>query len=250
MSTNATPKRSVPARDTEERHNVQDMHAPIMREQAEPRDGFEPIPPWMSIILGVLVFWGGWYVARYSGDFRGDVFNEAPPARNGATPGSQVQDPPEVVGKRLFGTYCVACHKQDGLGVPGQYPPLAGSEWVTGPPARLKRILLNGLTGPVTVKGEVFGKENMPAWGDNGPTKLKDDQIAAVLTFLRQKMNDGAGPITPEEVAATRAAKDVKGRAKPWTAEELLKVPEAQKDEPPAAAPKPDDKGAAKSKAP
>lgn len=200
-----------------ERTDVGEIHAPIMRELREPRDGYEPVPMWLICAAGLLLFWGGWYLAAYSGDWRADVFDEDPPDRfTGAAAPPEPVDPISR-GKKLFTANCVACHQAAGTGVPNQYPPLAGSEWVTGEPGRLKRILLGGLNGPVTVKGAVFNNQ-MPAFGE----RLKDDQIAAVLTFIRQEWGNAAGAITPEQVAATRAA--IKGCTDPWTEKELLAV--------------------------
>ena len=61
--------------DVHEAHNVQALHAPIMREQAEPRDGFEPVPFWVAVIFGGLLAWGGYYVGTNSADFRRDDAN-------------------------------------------------------------------------------------------------------------------------------------------------------------------------------
>ncbi len=65
--------------DDLEMEDVHHLHAPIMREQAEPRDGFEPIPLWLTIFYGVIVFWGGYYLASYNGGFQPDVYNERRP---------------------------------------------------------------------------------------------------------------------------------------------------------------------------
>lgn len=213
--------------DSQERYNVAAMHAPIIREKQEPRDGFEPIPPWIAIFYGALIFWGGYYLARYSGDFRADIYDEN---NRGGVAKEKAPEDPIAMGKRLFTGNCAACHQPTGLGNPGQTPPLAGSEWVVGKPEVLIRILLHGLQGPVTVKGANFNG-NMPPFG----AKLKPDQIAAVLTFIRQEWGNQASPISPEMVQAVMTSAGNRGGQ--WTVPELDSVPPIEGVAPPEAEP-------------
>jgi len=120
-------------------------------------------------------------------------------------------------GKQVFSTTCAACHQATGEGVPGVYPPLAGSEWVTGDEAKVVRILLHGVTGPIEVAGETFNSM-MPPWG----ATLKDADIAAVLTYVRGTWGNKGAPITAAKVASIRAA--TTSRTTPWTAAELAAV--------------------------
>ena len=120
-------------------------------------------------------------------------------------------------GKQVFSTTCAACHQATGEGVPGVYPPLAGSEWVNGDEAKLVRILLHGVTGPIEVAGETFNSM-MPPWG----ATLKDADIAAVLTYVRGTWGNKGAPITAAKVASIRAA--TTSRTTPWTAAELAAV--------------------------
>jgi mono/diheme cytochrome c family protein len=82
----------------------------------------------------------------------------------------------EADGKKVFTTICAACHQQSGEGVEATFPPLAGSEWAMGDEAKLVRIILQGLIGPIEVAGEPFAGA-MPGWAD----MLKDNEVAAVL---------------------------------------------------------------------
>jgi mono/diheme cytochrome c family protein len=120
-------------------------------------------------------------------------------------------------GKQVFSTTCAACHQATGEGVPGVYPPLAGSEWVNGEDAKVIRILLHGVTGPIEVAGETFNSM-MPPWGGT----LKDADIAAVLTYVRSQWGNKGAPITAAKVASIRAATST--RTTPWTAAELAAV--------------------------
>jgi mono/diheme cytochrome c family protein len=120
-------------------------------------------------------------------------------------------------GKQVYSTTCAACHQAAGEGVEGTYPPLAGSEWVNGDDAKVVRIVLNGVSGPLEVAGETYSGM-MPAWGP----VLKDDDIAAVLTYVRSSWGNKAQPITAATVAKIRAA--TASRSTPWTAAELAKL--------------------------
>jgi mono/diheme cytochrome c family protein len=100
---------------------------------------------------------------------------------------------------------------------------LAGSEWVTGSKNRLISILHKGIAGPINVKGVLYNN-NMPAWGDAAPVPLKDDQISAILTYIRSDWGNNASPITTEEVAAKR--KELVSMSNPWNEAGLLALPE------------------------
>ncbi|MDP3774640.1 MAG: hypothetical protein Q8Q85_10280, partial [Gemmatimonadales bacterium] len=88
-----------------------------------------------------------------------------------------------------------------------------GSEYVTGDAGRLARVVLNGLGGPVTVKGVRYNGA-MPPW-----KQLGDAELAAVLSYVRASWGNTAGPVTAEDVARERAATE--SRTAPWTIREL-----------------------------
>jgi mono/diheme cytochrome c family protein len=99
-----------------------------------------------------------------------------------------------MAGKRIYDQYCVACHMSNGSGAPGMNPPLAGVDMVTGDKSTLIKIMLNGLSEPMVIKGETYNNA-MPAH-----SFLSDKQIADVLTYIRNTFGNKADPITPEEV--------------------------------------------------
>jgi mono/diheme cytochrome c family protein len=103
------------------------------------------------------------------------------------------------------------------MGVPGAFPPLAGSEWVAGSEERIIRIVLLGLNGPITVAGKDFNSAMAPLGA-----VLKDEQIANALTYVRSEWGNSAPEVKPETVAKIRA--ELAGRTAPWTVEELLKT--------------------------
>lgn len=114
--------------------------------------------------------------------------------------------------------HCVTCHQPDGNGLPAaQFPPIAKSRWVTGNPERLIRLTLHGLMGPIEVNGTQY-QGLVPMTPFKG---LSDEEIAGVLTFVRNSFGNQASPIVPDQVKSVRAAtKDQNGFLNPA---ELLK---------------------------
>ncbi|MBA2602988.1 MAG: cytochrome c [Acidobacteria bacterium] len=111
---------------------------------------------------------------------------------------------------------CAACHQGDGGGLEGVAPPLVGVDWVTGPAGLSARILLHGLSGPVEVLGKTYNLE-MPAFGF-----MVDEQIAAVLTYVRRAWGHRADPVSPEFISKLR--QEYSSRDRPWSATELLEL--------------------------
>ena len=117
-------------------------------------------------------------------------------------------------GAEIFAVTCASCHQANGEGVPDRYPPLAGSEWVSGDADRMLRIVLHGLTGEVEVQGEMF-TGLMPAWGPN----LNDPQMAAVVSYVRDRFGGGAKAVTVADVRRVRKA--TASRKAPYTPREV-----------------------------
>lgn len=99
-----------------------------------------------------------------------------------------------AVGQKIYNQYCMACHQSNGLGASGRFPPLAGTDWVTGDTERLTHIILNGMEGSINVNGEIYDGV-MPQHAF-----LNDDQIADVLTYIRTHFGNEAGSVTAEQV--------------------------------------------------
>ena len=106
---------------------------------------------------------------------------------------------PVVRGEALYGQSCAACHQPTGTGLPGAFPPLAGSDYLLADPERAVGIVLHGLSGAVTVNGVTY-ESAMP------PMPLEDADVAAVLTYVLQAWGNQGAPVTAERVAAVRAA--------------------------------------------
>jgi len=104
-------------------------------------------------------------------------------------------------GKLVYDTYCLPCHQADGGGVPRMNPPLVKTSYVLGDKKRLIGIVLNGMDEPLEIDGETF--TNIMAPHDF----LKDQEIADVLTFVRNSFGNKASAVLPGEVKTARAEK-------------------------------------------
>ncbi|MCG2590215.1 PVC-type heme-binding CxxCH protein [Rhodohalobacter sulfatireducens] len=114
--------------------------------------------------------------------------------------------------------YCGTCHQPDGKGLTASgFPPLAGTQWVNGNEERLIKLTLHGLAGPIEVLGEEY-PGNVPMTPFGG--MLNDEEVAAVLTYVRNAFGNEASPITPEKVGEVRAATQDKNGF--YSPEELL----------------------------
>ncbi|NBS06326.1 MAG: hypothetical protein EBS69_02790 [Verrucomicrobia bacterium] len=181
-----------------------------------PAERHAPVPGWLLGVGIILSFWAGGYLFFYSGGFRGDVYDPGQITWGPVNTGPVVPPDPKVIGKRLFTANCAQCHQATGLGQASKN--------------RLISILHKGIAGPINVKGLLYNN-NMPAWGDGAPVPLKDEQISAILTYIRSDWGNSADPVTTEEVAAKR--KELAGMNNPWSEAGLLALPD-QSATPPA----------------
>ncbi len=102
-------------------------------------------------------------------------------------------------GGSVYMQNCSSCHGSNGKGQPGAFPPLVGNPVVTGDSRQVIHIVKAGLTGPIKVKGQSYNGQ-MPSWSGT----LKNDQIAAVVSYIRSSWGNKAGSVTPDHVAATK----------------------------------------------
>ena len=109
---------------------------------------------------------------------------------------------------------CSACHQPNGQGSEGIAPPLAGTRWPNESGDRLARIVLHGLRGPIIVAEKEYNLE-MPAMGFFG-----DQEIAAILTYVRTTWGKKSEPITSETIGGIRTLN--RERSDSWTIQELL----------------------------
>jgi mono/diheme cytochrome c family protein len=192
----------------------------VAGDDREPVTENRPVPVLLVALLVALLFWGDMYVMHNGGDVGGEA---------GAFPAS-VFDPYKTyaaipraggsqIGPKMYAQNCSICHQAGGTGIPGQFPPLAGSDWVLEDgPNRVIKLILNGIQGPITVNGQAFNNA-MPPWRD----MMTDEQIAAVATYVRSTWGNKAPPVKPEDVKAQRDA--TAGRSTAWSPTELLAQP-------------------------
>jgi mono/diheme cytochrome c family protein len=102
-------------------------------------------------------------------------------------------------GKKVYEATCLPCHQANGSGVPNLNPPLKQTKWVLGDKPTLIRVLLNGMDEEIEIDGAYF-ENTMPA-----QSALNDEQIADVLTYVRNSFGNKAAAITPAEVKKVRA---------------------------------------------
>jgi mono/diheme cytochrome c family protein len=216
--------------DYHESPDITEVHAPTKREFSEPAANVTPIPMWLTGVCAAVMVWAGSYFGVFHGGLSGNVFNEyeSSPAvlfslpASSKGPGAGGPAATQTLaeqGKAIYGN-CMPCHQGTGTGVAGQFPPLAGSEWVNGSEKRLVAILLKGLTGPITVHGaKNTYSGNMVGW----ETALTDKKIAAVASYIRSQWGNQAAEIS--EAKVTAAKKEFAGQKAQWTEADLMQIP-------------------------
>ena len=107
-------------------------------------------------------------------------------------------------GELIFQQRCMSCHQANGEGLPGTYPALAGSEYaLAADPGVPIRIVMHGISGPITVKGTQYNSL-MPPYGVG--VVMSDDEIASLLTYVRSTWGNSASAVTAADVATVRTA--------------------------------------------
>ena len=186
---------------------MQQVHAAIQREKREPRVGLEPLSFWLIASLRAGAFS---LAARISGATReisaATVLDPSAAfrrRRKAAGPGGGSNRPRNfhqpIAAKRFLRPIVRSAIKPMGSARRPGYPPLAGSEITNGGSRRAAMIVLKGLQGPITVKGQQFGTAVMQPW-----ESLTDQKIADVLTYERQEWGNKGSPVTEEQIAALR----------------------------------------------
>lgn len=184
---------------------------PQRRENPDPHERTQPVPPTVLVAVALLFAFGVAYIAG------SDV--ETPAAWGDGRQRTELGSAPATGtaaadGAAVFGSRCAACHQAQGQGMPGVFPPLAGSEWVNGRDSTTAAIVLHGVTGSLSVKGQTYNG-TMPAFGGT----LSDAEIAAVLSHVRSQWGNRAAAVSPDVVARARATHQ--GRTAPFGSHDL-----------------------------
>lgn len=189
----------------------QDEHRAQRREAPEPEEGDRGIPKIVMAWIVVLLFWGvGYYIWQIGKPMLGGDSRSVPVQVVANTAGGSAA----IDGGVIYNANCSACHQATGLGIPGAFPPLVGSEWVVGDPTIAVSIVHDGLQGAIDVAGVSY-MGVMPKFGGN----LSNAEIAAVLTHIRNEWGNNASAVETSLVDehVTRFAE--RG---PWSQEELI----------------------------
>lgn len=198
-------------------------HEPTMTtpNTTEPNAESVAVPMWLIVLTFLLLFSGAVYFDANGGWFNSNVYAPYHSIAELETYQLPAGDGPDLRrGQYMFEQTCALCHNTDGKGKPNQAPPLAGSEWVNAEGVnRLIRIPQVGLNGPLTVKGQEWNLAMAPM----GAAYSHED-LAAVLTYIRQSWGNKASAVTPDQVKAVRAA--LAGHPMSYTVEELKSLPE------------------------
>ncbi|USU18529.1 cytochrome c [Paraburkholderia fungorum] len=182
------------------------------RENAEPAEQTNPVPWLLGLVAASLAVWGVSYFLLNPNLMRNinSASGTAPAASSAATPAL-------ADGAQLFASRCASCHQATGSGLPGVFPPLAGSEWVNGDAKTVARILLLGVNGKISVAGTTFNGA-MPAFGGT----LTDAEIAAVASHVRSSFGNKSSALSADLVKTERTK--IGTRSAPWTGGDELKA--------------------------
>jgi mono/diheme cytochrome c family protein len=196
---------------------------PRAHEGAEPVAGTAPVPGWIYGLIAIVLYVGEIYVMNNGGDLQGKTGYFPVKTFDPFLTMAQVDavnpkvDNPLLKGAQVYEKNCLQCHQPSGMGSPGQFPPLAGADWAQEEdPKRIIRLVLNGGVPPFTVNGQAFAGAMFP-FRDS----LSDNDIASVLSFVRNNWGNKAPFVKPEQVKAIREA--TAGRSAGWTEAELRK---------------------------
>ena len=199
--------------DREDYQSMEELHRAAMeKEEQIPEEGNERGPWWMYVIIVLTLAFGFFYMGRYLGEVSDRphvLFAEPEPAEL-----EEEEFDPMQVGSRIYTRLCQSCHQQDGSGVEGAFPPLDGSDWVIGDPQRPVNIVLHGFEGEIARNGVTYNAL-MPGFS----RLVSDEDVAAVVTYIRNSFGNEAPEVAPEEVAEIRDA--TQDRTSPWTEDEL-----------------------------
>lgn len=116
-----------------------------------------------------------------------------------------------ALGQQTYQLNCIQCHQADGQGIRGVYPPISQNAWVEGDKGRLIRLILHGMDGRMEIDGVTYNQRMQPF------DRLTDEQIGAVLTFVRSNFGNEAEPVSPAEVSRVRDASDQESTWNPDT---------------------------------
>ena len=177
-----------------------EVHSELNREKHPPTKGFLIAPLIFVFMFGCLIFVCSIQLAHSTNGFRIHPPQEIVKLSDEEMEIQRLERKFES-GKKIFSVRCASCHQPNGLGIATQYPPLAGSEWVSADPDLIIKVILKGLKGEILVKGEKYGTSaavNMAA------VPIDDREIANVSTYVRQAWGNDYSEVKEDQVARVR----------------------------------------------
>lgn len=188
-----------------------------VNEPAEPAAGGAQMPMGIVIALTLLGYIGCYKVDQLNADFAANVHAPFTEPEEVASLAPSAEELQLARGKQVYAKNCVSCHQANGAGSGTDIPPLAGSEWVTGDPGVIVAIAQKGLIGPISVAGKMYGAGTMTAAGES----LSDDEMAAVISYVRTEWGNSAGVVGVDEVSAARQKVNDSGQSGQWEVDTL-----------------------------
>lgn len=150
----------------------------------------------LAFLLGTLIFTTSCKNTKDSEETQAVSAEMTEPEAKNSEKNSEYAD-----GKAVYTQYCISCHQANGSGVPNLNPPLTETDYVLGDKQELIRIILNGSSAGLEVKGNTYAN-NMPAFD-----YLKDKEIANVLSYIRNDFGNSAEAVSVEDVQMARDTK-------------------------------------------
>ena len=195
-----------------------EVHAELNREKHPPTNGFLHAPLIFVFMFGCLIFVCSIQLAHSTNKFA--LHPEKKVVDLTAEEKEVIRLERKIeAGEKVFKLRCASCHQANGLGLAGQFPPLAKSKWATSDPGLISKIIIKGLKGEIQVKGQTYGSnpaQNMVA------VPIDDREIANVVTYVRQAWGNEASEVSPEEVSGFRA--ESSNQEGQWTGEQLRTI--------------------------
>ena len=195
-----------------------EVHSKLNVEKHPPTQGFLSAPLIFVFVFGCLIFVCSIQLAHSTNQFQLHPPTDVVELTDEEKEALRIERKFES-GEKIFALRCASCHQANGLGIPGQYPPLDGSKWATSDPSLISYIILKGLKGEIVVKGEVYGTSaavNMAA------VPITDREIANVTTYVRQAWGNNSTEISTDEVVQFR--QDTSAKQEQWTGDELVEM--------------------------
>jgi len=166
------------------------------------------------VFIPITMLMSGCNVKGFFTNYTDDPVYESPIAEDASAGKGGADAADASPGATTFKQVCATCHQAKGQGVPGTYPPLAGSALAQNADASKPiRIVLHGFQGPIERNGKTYNGV-MAAW-----SQLSDQEISEVLTYVRSSWGNSGSPVTVDEVKAVRY--QTSGRSSAYTEAEL-----------------------------